>query len=58
MEYIHKSVYEYFVQKKVMKELHESKGEQLDINNSCLSKSLLKRDLDILRSICKDMQYI
>ena len=32
--------------------------DELDVGTSLLAKSLLKNDLDILRSIGKDIQYI
>ena len=51
-------MYEYFIQKQVIKELMESGGEVLRLEDTCLSKSLLKDDLDLLRSIGKDLNYI
>jgi len=56
--YIHKSVYEYYVQQSFMKETKFNKGECLDINVSNVGNAYLSNDIDILRSIGKDIQYI
>ena len=56
--YIHKSIYEFYVQQSFMKEVYYSRGEPLDPDTSMLGSALLSKDLDILRSIGKDIQYL
>ena len=37
-EYIHKSVYEYYIQAAIMREIKNSEGRTLDYKNSVLGK--------------------
>jgi len=48
-EYIHKSVFEYFVCQSAISEIERSRGNELDENTSGLAKAFLINDLDILR---------
>jgi len=56
--YIHKSSYEYYVQQSYMDEVWKSNGECLDINESNVGNAYLSNDIDILRAIGKNIQYI
>jgi len=56
--YIHKSVYEFYVQQSFMNEIKRSRGQCLESADSNIGRALLLNDKDIFRSICKDIQHV
>ena len=60
--YIHKSIYEFYVQQSFMQEVNGCNNKQqaqiIDIDRTNLGTAYLSNDLDILRSIGKDLQHV